>query len=105
MSGMTGEPLIEIAFDGLVIHWRGPAPFLFATIPGRHTEAIRDAARSASYGWGCVPVEATVNGVPFTTALFPKDGGYLLPLKTAVRARAAVSLGDAVTASLTIRGR
>ncbi|MET0436660.1 MAG: DUF1905 domain-containing protein, partial [Devosia sp.] len=38
-----------------------------------------------SYGWGVIPVEAVIGGVVFRTSLFPKEGGYLLPLKDAVR--------------------
>lgn len=103
MSG--GEVLVDVSFAGAVIHWRGPAPFLFVAIPAQHVAGIREAGRRASYGWGCVPVEAVANGVPFTTSLFPKDDGYLLPLKAAVRGRAGVSLGDQVDVALTVRTR
>ena len=102
---MSDPPLLDIGFEGRVIHWRGPAPFFFVAAPDRHLAAIRDAARRASYGWGCVPVEATVRGVAFTTALFPKDGGYLVPVKAAVRNEAAVSLGDRVPVRLVVRDR
>jgi hypothetical protein len=102
---MSGEVLLEIAFAGPVIHWRGPAPFFFVGIPGHHTDDVRDAARRASYGWGCVPVEAEANGVAFTTSLFPKDGGYLLPLKAAVRKQAAISLGDRIAVGMIVRDR
>ncbi len=29
----------------------------------------------------------------FTTSLFPKDGGYLLPIKAAARKKAGITLG------------
>ena len=102
---MVVAPLFHAHFDGIVIHWRGPAPFFFVGVPGHHAEAVRDAARRASYGWGCVPVEAEANGVAFTTSLFPKDGGYLLPLKAAVRKQAGISLGDRIDVAMTIRDR
>ena len=35
----------------------------------------------ATYGWGVIPVEVRIGGVDFETSLFPKDGGYLLPLQ------------------------
>jgi hypothetical protein len=97
--------LLDVAFEGPVIHWRGPAPFFFVGVPGQHTEAIRSAARQASYGWGCVPVAAEANGAPFTTSLFPKDGGYLLPLKAGVRKTTGISLGDRVEVRMIIRDR
>ncbi|MBY8826626.1 DUF1905 domain-containing protein [Hephaestia mangrovi] len=100
MSGR--EPLLDIAFAAEVIHWRGPAPFYFVAIPADRIGEVRWAARIASYGWGCVPVEASVADVAFTTALFPKDGGYLLPLKAAVRKQAGADLGDTVAMTMRI---
>jgi hypothetical protein len=98
-----GEALLQIRFEATVIYWRGPSPFFYAPIPDEHIEEVRAAARIATYGWGCVPVEAEVGGVAFTTALFPKDGTYLLPLKVAVRRKINITAGDAITAEMTIR--
>lgn len=95
MPGLP-EPLADIAFTGPVIEWRGPAPFYFVAVPADHVGELRYAARLASYGWGVVPVAAEVNGTAFTTSLFPRDGGYLLPLKDAVRKQAAIALHDNV---------
>ena len=95
-------PLVDIAFEGRVIHWRGPSPFFFVRIPERHFGEVSHAARLASYGWGCVPVEARIGDVDFRSALFPKDEGYLLPLKTAVRKAANLALGDDVQVEMRI---
>jgi hypothetical protein len=97
------ETLLQLSFEASVIYWRGPAPFFYAPIPAEHAEEVRRAARIATYGWGCVPVEAEVGGVGFTTALFPKDGTYLLPLKVAVRRKTNITAGDLITAEMTIR--
>ncbi|WP_423602271.1 DUF1905 domain-containing protein [Sphingomonas sp. MS122] len=94
---MGGSPaLVDIAFDGRVIEWRGPAPFYFVAIPDAHTGEVQWAARIASYGWGCVPVEAEARGQSFETSLFPRDGGYLVPLKLAVRKATGILPGDQV---------
>lgn len=77
----------EFSFAAEVIYWRGPAPFYFARLPSDIAERVGEMARSVSYGWGVIPVEANISGVVFRTSLFPKDGGYLLPLKDAVRKR------------------
>lgn len=37
------------------------------------------------------------------TSLFPKDGGYLLPLKDAVREPQGLSTADDVTVEITVR--
>lgn len=96
------RPLADITFVGEVIHWRGPAPFFFLVVPDEEAAAITAAARSVSYGWGMVPVEAEIREVPFTTALFPRDGTYYLPLKVALRRKAGVELGEMVAVRIVV---
>lgn len=91
------------SFEATVIYWRGPAPFFYAPMPAEQAEAVRRVARFVTYGWGVIPVEATIAGVTFTTSLFPKDGTYLLPLKDAVRRKANVTAGDRVAVEMTLR--
>ena len=100
-----GEVLLELSFESTIIYWRGPSPFFYAPIPMERAEAVREAARQATYGWGCVPVEARIGDLLFTTALFPKDGTYLLPLKVVVRRKADLTAGDVVAVEMTVRGR
>ena len=92
----------RFAFEATVIEWRGPSPYYFAPIPAERTLPIRAAAKRVSYGWGVIPVEARIGDVVFTTSLFPKDGGYLLPLKDAVRRRCNVTAGDAVDVEIAL---
>ncbi|MGO1173277.1 MAG: DUF1905 domain-containing protein [Actinomycetaceae bacterium] len=93
---------MELEFSGEIIHWRGPAPFLFVPVPPGAREDIRSVAREVSYGWGVIPVTARIGGTTFTTSLFPRDGGYLVPVKVAVQRVEEVDLGDTVTVHLTI---
>ena len=88
-----------------MIHWRGPSPFFYAPIPDAHLDELRRAARIATYGWGCVPVEAKIGEVEFTTSLFPKDGTYLLPLKVAVRRKTNVTAGDVIAVEMAVQPR
>ena len=85
-----------IAFGGEIFEWRGPAPFLFVAVPDAHVGAIRYAGLSQSYGWGVIPVVARLGETMFTTSLFPRDGGYLLPVKLAVQKAERVGCGDRV---------
>ena len=91
-----------LRFRAEVIEWRGPAPFLFAVVPDAHVGAIRYAAMTASYGWGVVPVVATIGDTEFATSLFPRDGGYLLPVKRAVQKAEGVGPGDRVAVALRV---
>jgi hypothetical protein len=97
------EPLLQVRFETRMIEWRGPAPFFYAPIPAEHADAVKRAARIATYGWGCVPVEAEIGGVTFTTSLFPRGETHLLPVKVAVRREANITVGDLVEVELTIR--
>ncbi|MFG2819721.1 DUF1905 domain-containing protein [Kitasatospora sp. NPDC048365] len=94
---------MDVVFTGEVVEWRGPAPYFFVPVPDAQCADIREVAAMASYGWGVVPVGARIGGVAFETSLFPKDGGYLLPLKNAVRGPQGLTAGDEVAVELTVR--
>ncbi|MFT4261742.1 MAG: DUF1905 domain-containing protein [Nocardioides sp.] len=90
-------------FTGPIVEWRGPAPYLFLRIPEDESDDLREASRELAY-WGQVPVVATIGSCEFTTALFPKDGVYLLPVKAAVQRAEAVAEGMSVEATVRLRG-
>jgi len=92
-----------LSFAAEIIYWRGPSPFFYAPVPLEHAAALREAAKRASYGWGVIPVEATIGEVVFTTSLFPKDGSYLVPIKAEVRRKANVTAGDLIAVELTVQ--
>jgi Domain of unknown function (DUF1905) len=94
---------MELVFAGRVIEWRGPSPYYFVPVPDEESAEVREVAAMATYGWGVIPVEARIGEVTFATSLFPKDGGYLLPLKDAVRKHQGLSAGDDVTVEMTVR--
>jgi hypothetical protein len=93
---------VDLEFSGEVFFWKGPAPWYFVTVPEAESDAIADVSAMASYGWGCIPVTARLGDTSWRTSLFPKDGKYLVPLKTSVRKAAAVDLGDVVSVRLTV---
>ena len=92
---------MDFEFEGPVIEWRGPAPFYFVRIPEEESADIKFAARGVEY-WGQVPVRVRIGGVEFRTALFPKDGGYLIPVKDVVRRSAGVELDQVVSVGLNV---
>lgn len=94
--------LIELA--GEVIEWRGPAPYHFVAAPPGAAARLHALAPSVTYGWGMIPVTASIGEVTWTTSLWPKDGGYLLPLKDKARRAAGVELGDDVVVLLQVDG-
>lgn len=95
--------MLELGFEAEVIYWRGPAPFFYAPVPAKHAEEIRQVAKLVTYGWGMIPVTATIGGVEFYTALFPKDHTYLLPLKDDVRRKSNITVGDVISVEMRVK--
>jgi hypothetical protein len=93
---------VDLEFRGEVWFWKGPAPWHFVTVPEDDCMAIADVADLASYGWGCIPVRASIGATVFRTSLIPKDGAYLVPVKTVVRKSEGIDLGDSVTVRLVL---
>lgn len=98
---MKGEA-VDLEFEGEVWEWRGPAPFHFVSVPVHLCDEVRDAAEIVSYGWGMVPVTLRIGSTRWTTSLWPKDGGYVVPLKDAVRRAERIELGDLVAVTMAI---
>jgi hypothetical protein len=93
---------VLLEFEAEVIQWRGPAPYYFVPVPEPLCEDLRVAARDVSYGWGVIPVTVRIGGTSWTTSLFPKDGGYLVPVKDVVRRAEGLALGDTPTVHIAI---
>jgi Domain of unknown function (DUF1905) len=93
--------LMDFEFEGPVIEWRGPAPFYFVRIPEEESADIKFAAKGVEY-WGQVPVVVRIDGVEFGTALFPKDGRYLIPVKDVVRKSIGIEVDQVVAVGLNV---
>lgn len=93
---------MQLRFRAEVWYWRGPAPFHFVSVPPDESAVIADLAPTVTYGWGMIPAAVTVGSTRLTTALWPKDGGYAVPLKTVLRAAERVEVGDEIDVALEI---
>ena len=93
---------MDLEFSGEVWFWRGPSPYHFVTVPEDESAELQTAAALVTYGWGMIPVEARIGSTTWTTSLFPKDGGYVVPLKDKVRSAEGIDVGDTVTVRLTV---
>lgn len=94
--------ILELEFSGEVWFWRGPAPWYFVTVPDAECAALEDLSPLVSYGWGMIPASVTIGTSSWATALWPKDGGYIVPLKAAVRRTERIDEGDPVTVRLSV---
>ena len=85
-----------------------PASWHFLTIDGEAAEAIRATALMRRLeggqrrGWGSIRVTATIGDTKWQTSVFPskESGGYLLPVKAAVRKAEGLTADDEVKVQL-----
>jgi hypothetical protein len=95
---------MELEFSGELWFWRGPAPWYFITVPDEECSILKDTSTFVSYGWGMIPATVRIGRSEWYTALFPKDGRYIVPVKAAIRRAERLHEGDSATVHLTIRG-
>ncbi len=93
---------MRLKFSGEILYWRGPSPFHFVTVPDEESAELHAVSSMVSYGWGVIPVSAKIGRTSWTTSLFPKDGGYLVPVKASVREAEGLDVGDAVDVTLLV---
>jgi Domain of unknown function (DUF1905) len=89
---------------------KAPASWHFLTIAGQVADDIhatvlmRRMEGGPKRGWGSIKVRATIGDTSWETSIFPaKDlGGWLLPVKAAVRKAEGLIVGDAVTVTVSL---
>jgi Domain of unknown function (DUF1905) len=93
---------VEIEFTGPVIEWRGPAPYHFVTVPEDEASLIESVSAGITYGWGMIPADVTIGETTWYTALWPRKGLYVVPLKDLIRKAERIELHDVVTVHLAL---
>ena len=91
---------LQLTFTNELIYWRGPAPFYFVPVPAAESALIKANAAAVSYGWGVIPAVCRSGDAEWSTSLFPKNGGYLVPIKNVVRLPEKIEVGDMVAITL-----
>ncbi len=97
----------KVAHTGTLWLWTGPegaAAWHFVTINGdaadtvKAHEVMRRLEYGAGRGFGSVKVNARIGETRWATSIFPskESGGWLLPVKLAVRKAENLAAGDAV---------
>ena len=94
---------MDIEFSGKIFIWRGPAPWFFVAVPEEQSRDLNAISGMVTYGWGVIPVHVRIGKTEWQTSLFPKDGLYLVPIKSRVREAEHLEEGDTVTVRLEVR--
>ncbi|PTT19055.1 DUF1905 domain-containing protein [Microbacterium sp. HMWF026] len=93
---------MRLRFSGSIWYWRGPAPYHFVTVPPAEAAMIAEIAPVVTYGWGMIPASVTIRSTTATTSLWPKDGGYVVPVKKALQDAEGLAVDDVVDVALDI---
>ena len=97
-------PTVEFTAE-LWEHSTMPGSWFFVTLPEDCADDIAAVTEGAERrGFGSVRVEATLGPSTWRTSVFPdkESGSYVLPVKKAVRAAAAIEAGDEVPVRLVV---
>jgi hypothetical protein len=88
---------------------QAPAAWFFLTIAGEAADGIRIAAIGGQWldgrrGFGSAKVQAAIGDTRWNTSVFPhkESGGWLLPVKAAVRKAENLAEGDDVTVTVSL---
>jgi Domain of unknown function (DUF1905) len=89
---------------------KAPASWHFLTIEGDAAEAIHALAlmrrleSGRRRGWGAMKARARIGDTEWDTSIFPdkSSGGWLLPVKAAVRKAEGLVAGDVVQVSISV---
>ena len=93
---------MRLQFSGPIWHWVGPAPHYFVSVPEEECVDLKAASKLVTYGWGMIPVRVTIGQTEWKTSLFPRDGGYIVPIRANVRKAEGLNEGDEVTVHLEV---
>jgi hypothetical protein len=93
---------MRLRFSGSIWYWRGPAPYHFVTAPPAEAAVIAEIAPVVTYGWVMIPASVTIGSTTATTSLWPKDGGYVVPVKKALQEAEGLAVDDVVDVALDI---
>lgn len=101
------EPVFT--FTAPLWRWRArataePGAWCFVTVPAGPSQEIRELTDGCTRGFGSVRVAVEAGTSRWRTSVFPDaaSGGYVLPVKKAVRVAEGVAEDDELTVTLTI---
>ncbi len=92
-----------VVFDAQLWTWdaRRSDTWTFVSLPSDAAEEIGEVADGPRRGFGSLRVRATVGGSSWLTSIFPSGGGgYVLPVKRAVRKAEGIDVGDVATVTV-----
>ena len=86
----------DVIFKGIVQKFPGSGGWVYIVVPTKYTKELKARRRA----WGMYPITAHVGKTSWKTKLMMKKGGdFFVALKTTIRNKEKVAVGDRVTVS------
>ena len=96
----------KIRYDFKAEIWKHNAEggWFFVSLPHTISKEIRESLKWQEEGWGRMKAQASIKGIEWDTAIWfdKKHNTYLLPLKSEIRKKAALKMGDTIAVSVFI---
>lgn len=87
----------DISFRGAVQKFHSAGGWMYVAVPQKYTKELKNQRRA----WGMYPITAHVGNTIWKTKLMMKKGGdFFVALKTVVRSKEKIALGDKVAVSI-----
>ncbi len=92
----------HISFKGTIQRFPGPSGWYYVAVPGKYTSDLKKQRGS----WGMYPITAHVGNTSWETKLMTKKGGdFFIALKSDIRKKEELSLGDRISISFELEAK
>ena len=86
----------DVIFKGVVQKFSGSGGWVYIAVPTKYTKELKARRRA----WGMYPITAHVGKTSWKTKLMMKKGGdFFIALKTTIRNKEKIAVGDKVVIS------
>ncbi len=95
---------MRCAFTAVAKQFTGSVPWVYVEVPKKIESKVRvSVGTHAGKGWRFVPISVSIRTTQWKTSLLPlgNNAGYFIALKSDVRRREQITVGDKVSLSFT----
>ncbi|PIR38950.1 MAG: hypothetical protein COV34_00035 [Candidatus Zambryskibacteria bacterium CG10_big_fil_rev_8_21_14_0_10_42_12] len=86
----------DFSFTGIAQQFPGSGGWVYVAVPKKFTKDLKQQRRA----WGMYPITAHIGTTSWKTKLMMKKGGdFFVALKTTIRNREKIAIGDQVAVS------
>jgi hypothetical protein len=97
-------PDLQYSFRATLWRWSANGSWVFLTVPPDASDEIDEHRGATATGFGAIKVKVRIGTSAWCTSIFPSTahGGYVLPVKKAVRSAEGLEVDDEVAVVLDV---